>query len=63
MKTSEKIDMFDKKVMYGFDKYEDGVILYRFEEGNITSGKVFYTEQKIHIDNKVLETIKGWLNE
>jgi len=61
MKTSKKIDMFDKKVMYGFSKYEDGVILFRFEERDIQGEKYFYSEQKIHIDNRVLETIKEWL--
>ena len=69
IKFSEKVDSFDREVMFGFTEYEDGkgnkegFILFRFEKHNITGEPQFYTEQKIHIDNKVLETIKRWLNE
>jgi len=70
MKLTEVIDSFDRKVKFGFSEYEDGkgnkegFILFRFEESGIAGGEpVFYLEQKIHIDNKVLETIKRWLNE
>jgi len=69
MKFTKVIDSFDSKVMYGFSEYEDGkgnkegFILLRFEESNVSGQRKFYTEQKIHIDNKVKETIKRWLNE
>ena len=69
IRFSEEIDSFDRKVMFGFTEYEDGkgnkegFILFRFEKSDITGEPKFYTEQKIHIDNKVLETIKRWLNE
>ena len=69
IKFSEEIESFDRKVMYGFTEYEDGkgnkegFMLFRFEESDICGESKFYTEQKIHIDLKVLETIKRWLNE
>ena len=69
MKFTKVIDSFDKKVQFGFSEYngedgkKEGFILFRFEESDISGSPTFYTEQKIHIDNKVLETIKKWLNE
>lgn len=63
METSEVVDSFDRKVMFGYSEYDDkdgekeGFILFRFEEYN----GVFYLEQKIHIDNKMRETIKEWI--
>ena len=69
IKFTEIIDSFERKVMFGFTEYNgedgkpEGFILFRFEESFITGEPKFYTEQKIHIDNKVKETIKRWLNE
>lgn len=69
IKFSEEIESFDRRVMYGFTEYEDGkgnkegFMLFRFEESDISGESKFYTEQKIHIDLKVLKTIKKWLNE
>jgi len=57
MKTSDIIDMWDRKVMYGYSTYDEGVILFRFEDHD----GVFYTEQKIHIDNKMLGFFKDIL--
>jgi len=60
-KYSEAIDMWDRKVKYGIKDYKNGIILFRFVKSRGTHGS-YFTEQKIHIDKKMIGTIRGWLN-